>query len=99
MIATARQVVSDLLLVDPEQTVKSKDIGIAYERQTVVARVERLTVRSDLYEKPKNRSAHDDIELKNEKQKDLFTCSLEALLMNLMLGRTALMLDTVQGTI
>ena len=51
MVATARQVVANLLLVDPEQAMQRHHVGVADERKAVVARVERLTVRSDLDEK------------------------------------------------
>ena len=52
VVSTAGEVVSDLLLVDPEETVKGKDVGITDERQTVVACIQSLTIRRYLYEEP-----------------------------------------------
>jgi len=52
VIAAARQVVADLLLVDPQETMQRDDIGVADERQAVIARVQRLTVRRYLNEEP-----------------------------------------------
>lgn len=44
VIATARQVVADLFLVDPEEPVKGEHVGVTDEGQAVVARVEGLAV-------------------------------------------------------
>ena len=52
VIATARQVVADLLLVDPQETMQRDDIGVADERQAVIACVQRLTVGCYLNEEP-----------------------------------------------
>jgi len=52
VVAAAGQVVADLLLVDPQQTVQCDDVGVADERQAVIARVQRLAVRRYLDEEP-----------------------------------------------
>jgi len=52
VIATARQIVADLLLVDPEETMQRDDVSVADERETMIARVQRLTVGRYLNEEP-----------------------------------------------
>ena len=52
VVSTAREIVSNLLLVDPEQAVKRHDIGVTDERQAVVTGVQRLAVGRYLDEKP-----------------------------------------------
>jgi len=52
VVTTAGQVITNLLLVDPEQAVKGYDVSVTDEWQAVIARVQSLTVRSYLYEKP-----------------------------------------------
>lgn len=50
----AGEVVSDLLLVDPQEAVQREHVRVADERQAVVARVKSLAVGRNLREKPAN---------------------------------------------
>lgn len=56
-IPTAGQIVSNLLLVVPKQTVECQDVSVMDgidEGEAVISSVYRLTVRHDLHEKPYN---------------------------------------------
>ena len=56
VVATRRQVVADLLLVVPQQSVQRQDVGIADERHRVAtALLGRFKVRCDLDEEPTTR--------------------------------------------
>jgi len=52
VITTARQIITNLLLVDPQQAVQRYDVGVTDEWQAVIACVQRLTVRCYLNEEP-----------------------------------------------
>jgi len=56
VVTTAGQVVTDLLLIDPEQAVKRDDVGITDEWQAVIACVQRLAVWRYLNEEPTTHS-------------------------------------------
>jgi len=51
-VPAAGEVVSDLLLVIPEQAMQGQHVGVVDERQAVVPRVWQVHIRGDLCEKP-----------------------------------------------
>ena len=53
-VPATREVVSNLLLVVPQQSVKRQDIGVIDKRQAMVTRIWNVDVRGNLSEKPGN---------------------------------------------
>ena len=51
-VPAAGEVVSDFLLVIPEQAMQGQHVGVVDERQAVVPRVWQVHIRGDLCEKP-----------------------------------------------